>query len=531
MCLCTICGADGTSGHGSRYPVVPPRGSLMCYSCLELKNLEAQIADTKAFLNHLEAHIDLLKFNHNHTHDYFTHRLPPEVASHIFVLAVADAETLQDQHRAPLTLGAVSRRWRQIAWSTPRLWTEVPVDLNKFEESFHLPKELLVQWIGRAGQLPLSVHISFDATDSDSSRHTTNFTNIVNTLNEYSLRWESLSLAMPFSLVPHLRATHEVPLLKRLTINPPYRVENNALQHQGETFDICTVPPLLQDVSIEGFPFASIRINWSHVTMLHFGGISVIDCLCIFQQAPQITECSLRISNDMGILHLDNPIILPCLVQFEIHFADDIDRANALLDRISLPVLRHLEYEFDLQDYTPLARLLTRSSSPLTYLSITCHSHEGVATDGSLFETLRAAPTVEDLHLDITHLRKDFFDIISPIDAASNKAIFLPKLRQLSYAGKLTFGWLSFIRFIDSRQSIRAEDGRSVFRSITLDVDMARTVQKDNISIPWLRCIDELATLYICRLAERGMDIKILHGTVDMLGYSRQFHEQLRFGK
>ncbi|CAA7268562.1 unnamed protein product [Cyclocybe aegerita] len=527
MCRCTVCGADGTSGQGVRHPPIPPRGSLMCYSCLKVNHLEAQIADTKAFLDHLETHLELLKSNH--THDYFSRRFPPEITSHIFTFAISGESSLRDRYIRPLTLGAVSRRWRQIAWSTPSLWTYVPVDLNKFEESFQPAKEFLLQWLGRTGQLPLFIRICYDEWESDISRHVTNFTNVVEIINEYSSRWEYLNVGMPFSLFPRLRsACDEAPMLKFLTIEPPLsNSEGGATGHKGEVFDICTVPPLPQDVTVEDFPFTSIRIDWSNVTTLRFEGISVVDCLCLFQQAPSLSESSLYVINDDGILELDDQIILPCLTKLKIR-PDDLDAANDFFDSITLPVLKSLEYyASDLRECFALADLLTRSSCPLTYLSINCPI-EGTERDQGFVRILRAIPTLEDLHLDITSLPSDFFHSLSapPSGEISDRPILLPKLTRLSYDGKLSFNWFSFIKCVESRRSIRGNDGRPLLSSIDLRFT---AIAKDSKSPPYY--INELATAHICRLVERGANIEVSNGASDMLQYSREYHEKIRFGE
>ncbi|CAA7265071.1 unnamed protein product [Cyclocybe aegerita] len=520
MCLCTVCGRDGTT----RYPAVPPKGSLSCYSCLELKNLEAQIADTKAFLNHLEAHLSLLKSNHNHTHGYFTHRLPPEVASNIFVLAVSGPETSRSEHLSPLTLGAVSRRWRQIAWSTPRLWTYVPVRLNRFEVSFHLPKELLLQWIGRTGQLPLSICMLYNEADADPTQHTENFTNVIEIINEYSLRWETLNIMMPFSLYPRLRSKcDKVPLLKHLIMRLPLRIDDDALLYKGEILDVCTVPPLPQTVMIEGFPLASIRIDWSNVTTLQLADSSVIDCQRLFQQAPQLSQCSIDIIGGVNALRLDSSIVLPCLTKLNISLFIGEATAKDLLDSITLPALKDLEYHFYSIDNMALAALLNRSSCPLASLHLKCWL-DRMPLGQSLLQTLRASPSLENLCLDLIPLPQDFFESLSdpPSDSVSNQGILLPRLQSFSYSGELTFDWSSFVKCIDSRLTIRGDDGGPLLRSIDL---CSQTIirQESNLTSYY---ISELATADLCRLLKSGISIKIANGPWDMLQYSMSFHKK-----
>ncbi|KAJ3505791.1 hypothetical protein NLJ89_g7232 [Agrocybe chaxingu] len=506
MCLCTVCGEDGAG----QYPTGPLRGNLLCHSCLELRNLEAQIADIDLKSSHIED-------------DYFNHRFPPEIASHIFVFAISGPETPENEHLSPLTLGAVSRRWREIAWSTPRLWTRVPVNLKAF---FHRPKELLLQWIARSGELPLSIHIFYDVSESGSAQHAASFADIFGTINELALRWETLSLRIPFSLYPRLHSKcDEVPLLKRVIIQPPWFIEDYVFDYSGEILDVCAVPPLPWTVMIRESPFTSICINWSNVTTLQFSQISVIDCLRLFQQAPQMTQCSLDITHSERVRRLDSTITVPHLTKLNIRFLTNEVTAGTFLDSITLPALKHLEYHESI-NYTALSALFTRSSCSLASLNIR-NWQDLMPSTQSLLQVLRASPSLGDLRISMTQLPKDFFDSLSGPSSVdvSNQVVLLPMLRSFYYRGKLTFDWTSFINCLDSRQHIQGEDGRPLLRSIDLSL---WTIQRD-LYLP-LYYIDEPTAAHICRLVEHGIDVRIMNGAEDMLQYSRKFHEESGFG-
>ena len=73
----------------------------------------------------------------NAYHDCFVLNLPPEVGSYIFVLS-REMEIIEaNQHGGSPTLlfGAVCKGWRELALSTPRLWTTLDLRLDNFIKS------------------------------------------------------------------------------------------------------------------------------------------------------------------------------------------------------------------------------------------------------------------------------------------------------------------------------------------------------------------------------------------------------------
>ncbi|KIM39382.1 hypothetical protein M413DRAFT_198590 [Hebeloma cylindrosporum] len=144
----------------------------------QIKPLEEQIAKLKAKEHMLGSAI-------NTFHDPFTSKFPPEIASHIlrfslptltddqcernFVRGPATQSPVQTEWAAPLKLGWVCRRWRQLAWATPDLWTTLYVGITP---SISLSTAesltgLLSEWLGRSRALPLTIHF-FQNEGSDS---------------------------------------------------------------------------------------------------------------------------------------------------------------------------------------------------------------------------------------------------------------------------------------------------------------------------------------------------------------------------
>ncbi|KIM35590.1 hypothetical protein M413DRAFT_346572 [Hebeloma cylindrosporum] len=88
-----------------------------CPACKEHLQLEKKHRE-------IQERFRTLRTKMNATHDPFILRLPPETASHIFLLSMGERDTCQvsgDGLPTPFLLGAVCRGWRQLARSTPRL--------------------------------------------------------------------------------------------------------------------------------------------------------------------------------------------------------------------------------------------------------------------------------------------------------------------------------------------------------------------------------------------------------------------------
>jgi hypothetical protein len=142
-----------------------------CSPCKERAAIRHQIKQLEEEITKLKAKDDTLGTTMNAFHDPFIHKFPPEIGSHILRLSLP---TLKDgEHEreavhgrrsaewaAPLKLGSVCRKWRQLAWATPDLWTTLYIKIHpsmSYSTAESLPG-LLREWLGRSGVLPLTIY-------------------------------------------------------------------------------------------------------------------------------------------------------------------------------------------------------------------------------------------------------------------------------------------------------------------------------------------------------------------------------------
>ncbi|KZP10520.1 hypothetical protein FIBSPDRAFT_717320, partial [Athelia psychrophila] len=90
-------------------------------------------------------------------------RLPAEVLSQIFQQCVIvpwtdtarDAKYYPGDNKTPMAIASVGRQWRDVALSTPRLWSAISLVLRPKHAKQHIA--LASMWLSRAGNSPLSI--------------------------------------------------------------------------------------------------------------------------------------------------------------------------------------------------------------------------------------------------------------------------------------------------------------------------------------------------------------------------------------
>jgi len=189
-----------------------------CSVCKEREAIREQIKQLEKEITKLKAKHHALRSRMNAIHDPFVDKLPPEIGSHVFCLCLPTFD-IKDNHIWPkattllkvLRLGAVCRKWRQLAWATPDLWDTLyvrisPLMTRSVAES--LPG-LLHEWLGRSGICPLTIffHHSGCPEESEDSLPSDDFSGestvenlasaadlVIEIINLHSGRWRNLHL-------------------------------------------------------------------------------------------------------------------------------------------------------------------------------------------------------------------------------------------------------------------------------------------------------------------------------------------------
>ena len=305
-------------------------------------------------------------------HDPFILKLPPEVASHIFLLSMGTRDAIDIPQKnggglpTPFLLGAVCRGWRQLARSTPRLWTRLGFNFfnttNPTSKTIEALPQLVADWLERSGGLPLTLYVLFEG---NCETHAEGSISIINALNNHSGRWYKVCFALPRHYLER-RGTSPPKLLCDLTMSDP----EDEVKCIPLTFKMNTRPSPMQ-FSIAGFLLDAVDISWDNLVDLELNRTTIDGVLKVLRNAPLLKTCFLsEISPPIG----DPPILetiirLLYLHALEVCWIEGEVFCN-FVDSLELPSLESLWVNLENLVVDNLLSLLKRSDCSLKSLCI-----------------------------------------------------------------------------------------------------------------------------------------------------------------
>lgn len=314
-------------------------------------------------------------------------RLPPELLAEIFLCSSMPNRSLSkiSQRYRVMVPSHVCQKWRDIAVSTPILWSFVLFSVRIASEA-HIELEIdcARAWLSRAKQCALSVAIC---------------------IRPYG-RLEQLAVATAWNLfVPHCTRWREIILdpvpVEMLGVIRAAEVRGNLpmleaieLSHLRGTFtflsrlDLFKICPKICRLKIRaiGDP-CKIRVPWGQITDFHMISYGVPDTLNILTLAPNLVHFT-------GA-YIPNLLPRPIMTHWHLSALHiSCDRKNSTsyaLDHLILPHLCDLSVEFMV--VPEIVSLLSRSACTLTKLGIPMresNAHE-------LAELLGHTPELQEL--------------------------------------------------------------------------------------------------------------------------------------
>ncbi|KAF8170081.1 hypothetical protein BJ912DRAFT_998303, partial [Pholiota molesta] len=386
-------------------------GGTSCEACRSLAKVDSDKSPKKestygiVTTAGLEYKKRLLRTQINHRHDPFVHRMPIEIASQIFISFLEDDDTTEGHDffrssnrrrgwAAPLLLASVCHTWRKIALSTPQLWTFLHVHLSK-SSNIPIYTELTGQWLGRSGQLPLSIGLSFADTYPS---HTV--APLFDIIRECSPRWRQLMLRIATNYYKKLvHGLDVLPSLEEILLHPP----TESAWSSADNFGVGRTPSL-RHLEVSNISLAKVPIQWNLLTTFEATDIFLADIMGLLRMAQHLVRCKfVKISGSIGIFPLPTSLIThPSLRELSVHPDGDIStKLDLLFARLVLPKLERFECDFsDSRDNLPvdtLCGLFARSQCPLAYFALRLTSSHTRVTDVSLMRVLQEVPTLTHL--------------------------------------------------------------------------------------------------------------------------------------
>ncbi|KAJ7479345.1 hypothetical protein B0H11DRAFT_1864179 [Mycena galericulata] len=311
-----------------------------------------QLARKRHELNEfIDAHLSLLSP---------MRRLPTDVMRLIF------AETLPSGRNssmapedAPLLLCQVCREWRYLAYSIPRMWSSLHMAVPAPSRVYDLA-DIVTAWLSRSGIIPLSLSI----TPSKACTSETDAAPLLLAVAAFSRRWSHLSITLPifddFRPLKSLSA-QAVPILTTVLLDiSSQRSSGSAFRRthaRWKSLKFLKASSLFSvSIGVGGSmaDFSDLRFPSKQMVHLKIHGRRILflfsydTALGILQQCPALETCYLDLSGEATDLRGSLPnVVLSRLWHFGLGFASPDRDVAELFSKLSLPVLRSLEYNTD----------------------------------------------------------------------------------------------------------------------------------------------------------------------------------------
>ncbi|KAF4623850.1 hypothetical protein D9613_001430 [Agrocybe pediades] len=288
---------DVPSAHS---PLLCPNGDVGpgCFECRETGSLEREADEISKKLENILTKLANARSATNHSHSTILVKLPNEILSHIFC-AAWDAidpsppkcpfgyEEPQEEKKMSiaLLLAGVCRKWRAIALSLPRIWSDIHVFIHRQKGDKAL--SILRNIIARSKHAHLTLRLYSEPLDC--MDRIIKLQPALSILQTESQRWRSLQMCLPYELV---RAFFE-PNMDLSRVDLLY-VHSNEHDYMGLSDPLWKDKGLRpQRLSLYSPAMRNIDLSWDRVTHVVAIDFDTDQVMKVIRSAPLLATLEL----------------------------------------------------------------------------------------------------------------------------------------------------------------------------------------------------------------------------------------------
>jgi len=497
--VCSLCGEDTVEEQEITCVML---GGNPCWACKERADIQDQMKRLEQEMIKLKAKYRALGTTINAIHDPFIHKFPPEIGSHIFRLYLPTPliypifdypSNGQEEFLWALRLGAVCRKWRELAWATPNLWetlsiTVMPSTLRILGKSW---PGLISEWLGRSGVLPLTIIFrrdGFSRNDEEEEEFDNATNRIIEVINLHSSRWRHLSLEVDSDIPERFSGSmdpNQLFLLELVAYGRRSLTQNFTMKSK----------PFPTHIALYNFSPTSITIGWDNITHATLSNMNANECVEVLRRSPAMeyfkADDFIRPSNDSPV-DVDTFTVHP-----RIRSMDLSHKSSDILDMIKVPALEEWTH-FQESRRLPVDAMVSLIKRSGCYLKILNLQYISVRSE-NLPTLFQAVPSLERLEIGFRSSSQNVNDLMddillrifrsppdkSTVPANASRETFLPCLQFMNC--ETSFSW-------DRVPQLYRQGHR---HSLTLKSPTNRLETSDETATELLKLVDEGAKFVI----------------------------------
>ncbi|KAF9525522.1 hypothetical protein CPB83DRAFT_859404 [Crepidotus variabilis] len=367
-------------------------------------------------------------------------QVPDDIFREIFLLCLpTEHDALMHQWETPMVFTQVCASWRNIALSTPALWSSIHIPVppsTALISPYELPSpyytyrsvastvkraELRIyavqDWLDRTAGCPLSISLA----DSDAEASVGYAPRLIETILPFAGRLRSFSVSTTKRRMAQLGQVDvsDVPWLQELRIDSQKMASSewasNAEGHPelSSTFwrnlKLFAAPSLRKlHLGHLDEDVARLLVTWSNLTSLHLNfndtPTPLPQILKLLKRCTNLIEFYVSaapspLSYEEELLQdtaeeSTEPMVLLCLRRFSVRHASPAPYPH-VFDSLEFPALQELEYFISSRLVNPLRRFLHRHGHSLRKL----HTDPDLYSEGGLVSCLKLCPNLQELVL------------------------------------------------------------------------------------------------------------------------------------